>query len=506
MKPLFTLLLSLFTLAATAQVPEANVLSLQVIGGNGDDLTLTPVTATADGGFIISIETSSTIGPIDTLCSIPDPEIIFQKYNSDASVLEWSKCYSADGDTFLIYMFPTADGGNIFGGEYKGSVGDGYYICKQDALGNIVWSHGYSKGNGLLLRDMVSDGDGGYFMYGIAYNIDTNVTIHYGSPFDADLFVLNVDSLGNKIWGKVVGGSEDDEAGMVLATPDGGCYIIGSTASDDYDCTGNHGNTDAYLARLNNNGDILWHNDLGGSEYDGGECAWPDNNGGVIIGGNTNSYDGDVTHYVGGIWALDVDSNGTVIWNNTYGDSGSESPNAICKAIDGTIWIAGVSGTKGGEIDTTYGSTDAWFVHTDNAGNFLDAKVLGSSAQDKGYMIYPLSNGNVIGGGYYSDSGGTFPDIYYGGSDAFLTIFAPWPESVQQISSINGIVKIYPNPADETVTVEAVAKNNYTVIVTDILGRTVYMANLVGEVQIPVSNWQAGIYFVQVISSTLTGY
>jgi hypothetical protein len=67
---------------------------------------------------------------------------------------------------------------------------------------------------------------------------------------------------------------------------------------------------------------------------------------------------------------------------------------------------------------------------------------------------------------------------------------------------VNNAVKIYPNPANETVTVEAVAKNNYTVIITDVLGRDVYNGTFTRQLQIPVNNWQAGMYYVQVVSES----
>ena len=186
----------------------------------------------------------------------------------------------------------------------------------------------------------------------------------------------------------------------------------------------------------------------------------------------------------------------------SYGNGGAESPNAICKATDGSIWIGGVSGTKGGEIDTAYGNTDAWFVHTDGVGNFLNAKVLGGSGQDRGLMIYPLSNDNIIAGGYYSKNDGAFSALESYSSvlaaDAFLVVFAPWPESVQQINALNTTVKIYPNPATEFVTLEALQKDNYNILITDVLGRTVYRTNLKDKIQINVYGWQAGMYYVHV--------
>ncbi len=212
--------------------------------------------------------------------------------------------------------------------------------------------------------------------------------------------------------------------------------------------SGNHGSDsgtyDLYLARLDGGGNLLWHKDLGGSGTDAGKFGWPDGNGGIIVCGATNSHDGDVTHYAGGVWLVDVDSNGTIIWDNTYGNNGAESPNAVCKATDGSIWVAAVSGSAGGQIGAAFGNNDAWFIHVDSTGNFINAKVLGSDGDDRGEMVYPLSNGSVIAGGFYSDSGGTFHVPFYGESDAFIAVFDPQTTNVKELLPDNSTVHIFP--------------------------------------------------------------
>ena len=502
MKKLFSFLFIVFSFNALAQVPEPAMVSLKGIGGSADDGINTNVTKTADGGFILNIGTVSIYnsGNIDSFCSLNGNRSIFLKYNSDASILEWSKCYEWDGDTTLTHIFPTNDGGFVLGGNYKGTWG--MYICKQDALGNIIWSHGYSKGSGLYLSSMIATDNGGYFLAGESYYADTNVSIHYGSFTEGDFFVLKVDSIGNKVWGKVIGGTGDESLASVASTTDGGCYIVGETMSNDYDCTGNHGEPDAYIARLDKNGNILWHRDMGGTAGDGAGYVVADGKGGVIIAGATASTDGDVTHSFGTggeIWVINVDSSNHIVWNNCYGGGGYETSKSICKATDGSIWIAGISSQKGGQVDTVYGNGDAWFVHADSVGNFLNAKVIGSHLGDEGEMIYPLSNGNVIAGGYYSDSGGAFTNTYYGMFDVFLAVLAPWNQTgVKEINLVNNAIKIYPNPATEQVTIEVEQKGNYGITITDVVGRLIYKSSFIGTTKIAVNEWPRGMYSVQV--------
>ena len=335
MKKMFLLILTYFTLHATAQVPEPAMLSMKVIGGNVYDEMRTNVTKTHDGGFVISLYSNSDSGSgtIDSFCSVNGTKCIFIKYNADASVQEWSKSYVVNGDTTLAYMFPQDDGSAVLGGWYSNNSGRGSYICKQDVAGNIDWSHVYSKDMGQILRDMIATDDGGYIMASESYYVDTDATKHYGGWMKADIFVLKLDSVGNKIWGKVIGGTNDDDVFAIVSAPNGGCYVAGQTFSDDYDCTGNHSSSpdvpDAYVARLDGQGNILWHRDLGGTTGDGVASAVPDGKGGLLIAAATNSSDGDVTHHISGttsnIWLVDIDHSGNIVWDNCYGGGGVQA-------------------------------------------------------------------------------------------------------------------------------------------------------------------------------------
>ncbi len=501
MKKILPVLFFLFSLSTSAQQPT--LLSLKVTGGNGSDIVLTPVTKTIDGGFIISYQTGSTFGPINSLCSITNPKMIFQKYNADASIIEWSKCYAKDGDSFLIYMFPQNDGTTIFGGEFTGTWG--FYITKHDAFDNIVWSKSYSRGNGPLLYDMIATSDGGYIMVGDVYYTDTNFTVHNSGSLNADIGVIKLDSLGNKEWSKAIGGSGDDNGNKVVAGIN--CYyIVGNTLSYDSDCTGKHLNYDAYLAKLDKGGNIIWHHDLGGDGADDGRYACADGKGGIIIAATSSSSDGDVLHHINAgadnIWAVAVDSNNNIVWSNCYGGGGGEYPNSICMATDGSIWIAGVSYNKGGEVDTAYGNEDAWIVHTDSEGNYLNAKVLGSSKRDKSYMICPLSNGEVIAGGYYDDSNGLFSNsLYYGGfDDGFLAVFAPETQTkVSQLTNTENGINVFPNPAKDELRIMVTPGVSGKITITNTLGQIVYNGQVAPQnkfTEIETSGWGNGLYVV----------
>ena len=123
--------------------------------------------------------------------------------------------------------------------------------------------------------------------------------------------------------------------------------------------------------------------------------------------------------------------------------------------------MVGQSSIQGGEVDTAYGNTDAWIVHADSVGHFVNAKVLGSSKQDEGNMIYPVSDGTILVGGYYTDSDGVFSSIESYCSipyvEAFIAILGPQNQTGTAIIGQEPSTFIFPNPAHTAVSITAPA-------------------------------------------------
>ncbi len=418
-------------------------------------------------------------------------------------MLEWSKCLSPGG-----YIFPLNNGDYIYGTQTNPSTGWAFVIGRENSSGSIIWQKTYGNNASAIFKNMMACSDGGFIMTGITNYIDTDFTTHYGSWMNEDIAIIKLDSNGNKVWSKVIGGSGGEDVFSIVAAQYGGCYIIGTTSSNDYDCTGFHGGIeDLYLARLDCNGNLLWHRDLGGSGDEGynGHCGGgtSDGKGGVLVVCGSSSGDGDVHHSIGGYdyWVVNVDSNNNVVWENSYGGPhGHESATSICKATDGSIWINGISGTPSGEVDTNYGLSGAWIVHIDSAGNYLGSKVLGGKGTNWGQMICQLAGGLVMAGGYYTRNGGLFNTLdSFGNSDVFLAILAPWNQTiVKQVSSTNSIAKIFPNPATNEVNIKMEQAGKYHLTISDVIGKIIYQANVNDKVQIPVKDWVKGMFYVQV--------
>src|SRR5262245_52047664 len=68
-------------------------------------------------------------------------------------------------------------------------------------------------------------------------------------------------------WDRSYGGTSWDYLEVLVATPDGGFVAAGNSRSLDGDRQApRYGSSDAWVVRLNANGDLLWEHSFGGSD------------------------------------------------------------------------------------------------------------------------------------------------------------------------------------------------------------------------------------------------
>jgi hypothetical protein len=69
---------------------------------------------------------------------------------------------------------------------------------------------------------IIQSSDGGYVVAGKTYSFETG---------SRDIYVVKLDSSGNVLWTKTIGGSDDDEAYSIIQSSDGGYVVAGYTWS-----------------------------------------------------------------------------------------------------------------------------------------------------------------------------------------------------------------------------------------------------------------------------------
>lgn len=327
--------------------------------------------------------------------------------------IEWQKCFGGSQQDFAQSIQQTSDGGYIIAGTTQSIDGDitanngnfDYWIVKIDAIGNIQWQKSYGGTNGDGANSIEQTFDGGYIVFGSSNSADGDVTGNHGG---SDYWILKLNNNGTIQWKKALGGSGSDEAYAIQQTTDAGYIVLGRSTSNDGDVTGHHGNEDFWAVKLDNNGTIQWQKSLGGFMPDWAYDIKQTTDGGYILAGHTASTDGDVTGNHGSVdeWVAKVDSTGNLVWQKCFGGTISETATSIIQTTDGGYMVAGYTVSSDGDVTFNHGISDFWIIKMDTIGNMLWQKCFGGSSGEAAYAIKQTTDGGYIVAGYTESTNG----------------------------------------------------------------------------------------------------
>jgi hypothetical protein len=203
--------------------------------------------------------------------------------------------------------------------------------------------------------------DGGYVVAGRSNSTDGNVTGNHGNP---DYWVVKLDSTGTIEWQKSFGGTGWEVAHFIQQTTDGGFVVAGYSNSTDGNVTGNHGSSDYWVVKLSSIGVLEWQKSLGGTGADYARVIKQTSDRGYIAAGYSNSLDGDVTGNHGGndYWVVKLDSIGIIEWQRSLGGTGIDFAHSIQQTPDGSYVVAGYSNSADGDVTGNHGIYDYWVV------------------------------------------------------------------------------------------------------------------------------------------------
>ena len=213
-------------------------------------------------------------------------------------------------------------------------------------------------------------------------------------------------------WQKSLGGSGDDESSSVQQTSDGGFIIAGESSSTDIDVSGNHGQNDYWIVKIDATGTIEWQKSLGGTSPDFGSSIHQTTDGGFIVAGFSRSNDGDVTGHHGttstsDYWIVKLDSVGTIEWEKSLGGTLNEFGNSVQQTTDGGFVVAGYSLSNDGDVTGHHGGAggaDYWIVKLSGSGSLTWEKSLGGNSADYGNSIQQTTDGGFIVAGASSSN------------------------------------------------------------------------------------------------------
>jgi hypothetical protein len=284
-------------------------------------------------------------------------------FGGNAADAGFSLVITSDGG-YLVAGATNSNNGD-FAGNHGGTD---VLVLKLDSLGHQQWSKTYGGSSWDEVHGIIATADG-YVLAGLTYSNDGDVTgYHIPAIIGADMLVIRIDFSGNKIWAKAFGGTTDDDATSITATADG--YVVAGYAnSNDGDVTGYHGTealfTDMWVVKLNGDGNIVWSRALGGSFDEAATSVTATPDGGVVLAGAASSNDGDVTgnHNRGSyddVWIVKLDDDGNKQWTKTLGGSGDDVAYSISENADGYT-VVGVTSIADGDVSGSFrGQYDIW--------------------------------------------------------------------------------------------------------------------------------------------------
>ncbi len=371
-----------------------------VIGPNNEHFFTGTFTGTAD----LSPDASG-----GTVTSVGGQDIYFAKYTSSGQLV-WGKSIGGVSDDEGIAMVPSNAGGLYLTGTYTSQAdmdpgagttlvgvaglnpnSEGTFFARYSADGNLIWARSLSGINAsCFVKDMARDAAGNLYLTG-----------WYTGPVDFD------------------------PSGSNLIIP----YI------------GN--NADAFVAKYDGNGDMLWAHQIGGTASTWTYSIDVNQGGEVLVGGfhmsGTCDLDpgpGVVEHTTAtGVrsgWAVKLDTDGQYLWSADLAGDDFCAVNAVLFDDAGAAYLGGTfEGTYDLDpgaaelLSTSIGnSKDAFLIKLDGTAGTLVQAVPFQGAGDDEVSLMTLANDG---------------SIYFSGEFWEDTDMDPGPNTVQPL----GVLPVY---------------------------------------------------------------
>jgi hypothetical protein len=178
---------------------------------------------------------------------------------------------------------------------------------------------------------------------------------------------MKIDQDGGILWQKMFGGrgiNLTDDSLAIDETVDGGYTVVGETTAFGA------GVRDIWVLKLDSNGNTIWQKTYGGDALDAGRSIQQTEDGGYIVAGITYSF----SKGEGDAWILKLSSNGSIVWQRTYGELSHENAYCIQQTSDGGYIVGGdYRASAPPEL------RDFWILKLDSNGEIPNCSAMGTS-------------------------------------------------------------------------------------------------------------------------------
>lgn len=234
------------------------------------------------------------------------------------------------------------------------------FITKFSTDGNLIWAKSIG-GTGMEDSFSIATNESnevyitGFFEATADFNPSalSNFAVSNGAY---DIFILKLDSDGNYIWNKTIGGTGNDIGRSILADANGNIVISGifsenmdADPSDSIMPFISAGFSDAFVIQMDSEGNLNWALPLGGIDNDEAKSVSVDFEGNYYVSGwfgSTIEIDSQVTSGITAVGAVDIfvqklHQDGSLAWIQTLGGTSVDYANSVTCDGSGSIYITG---------------------------------------------------------------------------------------------------------------------------------------------------------------------
>jgi hypothetical protein len=349
------------------------------------------------------------------------------------------------------------------------------FVTKLDAAGNVTWSKSASGTSYNEASAVATDLSGNVFVAGSF----SNSSILFGATTlsnagATDLFIVKYDASGTELWANGAGGANAEGVTSIAADVFGNVFIAGSFYSSTLSfgsLTLNVGGySDAFLAKYNSSGTVLWANGAGGTSYDAANSVATDALGNAYLAGSFNS--SQISFNTPGfnlinfstpeydIFISKYDPAGNVTWSKKEGGTLSDYAYSIAVNTSGNFFLAGYFNSASLALDTfnlaNTGLADLFVAKHDTSNSVLWVKGATGTSNDYGYAVTVDNSDNVYVAGAFQSSTLDFSASTISisaGMDMFLAKLPGGANALVEFTEGNEL-SAFPNPANNNVTIQ----------------------------------------------------
>lgn len=275
-----------------------------------------------------------------------------------------------------------------------------------------------------LAGGMAVDDDGNLFL-ALAAGGAMDGQEHAGGK---DVVLLKYGPDGQKLWTAQAGTLATERPYGVAVDGQGGAYVAGYTAGNlDGEHEGN-GEDDAFLARFDGDGQLLWVTQFGSMDAaDRAYALASDADGNAYVAGYTlgslatdSAGDKDVI-------LAKYSPDGAQVWLRQFGTWGEDKGLGLAVDQGGAIYVSGI---VRGALAEPQGDFDAFLAAYDTEGNQQWVQQFGSRGWDQAEAVTVAPNGDLYVTGLVA---GDFAGPLAGDKDIFVARFSPGGELLDSV-------------------------------------------------------------------------